>query len=192
LFRYGSAFFVADSAETTGVKWAAPAGGGALTFITESNFSNVASVTVSNCFTSTYDTYFIDFIDCYAATNTDDPHLIPRDASGDLTGLYGSYYTSLYNTGAYSGNYSSNAAFLQMGIDCGSSGNVSNGFVWALGMNKNVLASFQGTWQNGNTISAYNWSGMQGISAKTITGFKFKSSSSNVTGKIRVYGVAKS
>jgi hypothetical protein len=49
---------VADSAETTGLKWQAPAGGG-LVFITSNTFSGSSGVNINNCFTSTYDNYII-------------------------------------------------------------------------------------------------------------------------------------
>jgi hypothetical protein len=50
---------VADSAETTGLKWAAPASGGGLVFITSNTFSGSSGVNINNCFTSTYDNYII-------------------------------------------------------------------------------------------------------------------------------------
>jgi hypothetical protein len=48
----------ADSAEATGIKWAA-ASSGALTLITTGSFSAVTSKSVDNCFTSTYKNYTI-------------------------------------------------------------------------------------------------------------------------------------
>jgi hypothetical protein len=48
----------ADSAETTGLKWATPAaGGGALVLISTASPSSVTSVTFDNVFTSTYRNY---------------------------------------------------------------------------------------------------------------------------------------
>ena len=49
---------VADSVETTGLKWAAPAAG-ALTKISTQTFSGVSSVTFDSVFTSTYKVYFV-------------------------------------------------------------------------------------------------------------------------------------
>ncbi len=50
---------VADSAETTGLKWATPAAG-ALTFIkSETIGSGVSSVTVSSAFSATYENYLV-------------------------------------------------------------------------------------------------------------------------------------
>ena len=52
---------VADSTETLGMKWAAPAGVGALTKIHSSTFSTVSSKSVTDCFSSTYENYKIIF-----------------------------------------------------------------------------------------------------------------------------------
>ena len=49
----------ADSAEATGMKWAAPAGGGGLVFIDRQSFSGVSSISLSNKFSATYDNYKI-------------------------------------------------------------------------------------------------------------------------------------
>lgn len=46
-----------DSAEATGLKWAAPSSG-ALTLITQASFDN-PNISVSNCFSTTYENYLI-------------------------------------------------------------------------------------------------------------------------------------
>ena len=52
---------VADSAEATGLKWAAPGGAGALTLISTTTIgTTVSSVTVSGAFSATYDNYLIN------------------------------------------------------------------------------------------------------------------------------------
>jgi hypothetical protein len=51
---------VADSVETTGLKWVAPASSGALTLVKQQTIgSAVASVTVTDAFSATYDNYLI-------------------------------------------------------------------------------------------------------------------------------------
>ena len=180
-----------DSATTSGLKWATPSSG-ALVFITASTFSNTASAIIDNCFTTTYDDYYVEFVGCYGGTLGDDAYFIPRDANGDVaSGLYGSYH-NVSHTGTVTSTGFTNAAQITMGIDVSDSTNKSFGFVWCRGMAVSNASVFSGQWQNGQTASVWNFSGMNAVAAKTYTGFKFKSSSSNVYGTIRVYGVAKS
>ena len=64
---------VADSAEATGLKWAAPAGGSGLTLISTTTIgSGVSSVTVSNAFSSTYDNYRIIISGGVCSTSNND------------------------------------------------------------------------------------------------------------------------
>jgi hypothetical protein len=50
---------VADSSTSTGLKWAAPSTGGSAVVVAEATFTAASSVTVDNCFTSTYRNYQI-------------------------------------------------------------------------------------------------------------------------------------
>lgn len=74
----------ADSAESTGLKWATPSSG-ALTFISSTNLS--ASVSVSNCFTSTYINYLLVVYITSATTNADVNFRL-RAGSTDTTSGY--------------------------------------------------------------------------------------------------------
>jgi hypothetical protein len=59
---------VADSAESLGMKWAAPAGGGSLVFISSLALTSTTQ-SLNNCFTSTYDNYLINLRIDSATTN---------------------------------------------------------------------------------------------------------------------------
>ena len=179
----------ADSTTATGLKWAAASSGGFI-FITSSTFSNVASVTIDNCFTSTYDTYLVTFVDCYGATAADDAQIQWRYGGSTKTSLYwGSYF--YYNSGAFVTNEFSSASQATISDFVGSSSNTSNGqmFLSKAGASGQIMA--RGQWANADTESANNFGNIV-ISTETYDGLVFKSSSSNVSGTIRVYGMVKS
>jgi hypothetical protein len=86
----------AASGEATGLQWAAPASGG-FVLIASNTFSNVASVTLDDCFNSTYDTYLVTFVDCFGGTAADDAQIQWRYSTTTLTTDYYSsymYYTT--------------------------------------------------------------------------------------------------
>ena len=76
----------ADSAQATGLKWAA-ASSGALTLITSTTISSATSKSVDNCFTSTYQNYKI-FIATSAAASTALVSLRLRASSSDANTNY--------------------------------------------------------------------------------------------------------
>lgn len=68
--------------------------------------SAVSSVTVSNCFSSTYDTYRVIVSGGVGSTNIG----LTVGFSGVSTGFYGGLYGTKYDTGAFSGTGVNNAA----------------------------------------------------------------------------------
>jgi len=94
---------VADSAEATGLKWAAPGGGGSLTLITptstanssgsvstsggEVTFTSVASVSLNGVFTSTYTNYLIT-TDSIIGNGNLDMSMRLRASGSDTTSNY--------------------------------------------------------------------------------------------------------
>ena len=77
--------FVADSGETTGLKWQAPAAGAGLTLITNQAFTAVSSYSLpASTFTTTYNNYEIHLdITAFSASNTFVGRL--RSGSTDLS-----------------------------------------------------------------------------------------------------------
>jgi hypothetical protein len=183
---------VADSTAATGLKWATPAtAASGLTFITRNSFSGVASVAIDSIFSSTYYSYLVVIENIYAATATDDLHLQMRYGSTTQTSNYQGAAiavgisavtltspqtgtTSEFTLSTYTGNSTYPSSF-------------------ALYFNR-VGQSSQNPRFYGNGAQAdaglSHWIGGWTTISQTYTGILLKSSSSNITGVVSVYGLA--
>jgi hypothetical protein len=179
----------------TAPEWGSSTSG--LTFITRQTFSNVANTgtTFDGVFTSSYFNYLIQIESLSAATGTDDLHLQLRYAGP--TTQAANYWGSSWGTpsGGTAGTNTgmSNEAQWTLSLVTGDSTNVGAGLinVWHVG-NGSDRPSITGNYaQIANGTSAQNVFGGQLDNARTYTGFLFKSSSSNISGTISVYGLAK-
>lgn len=181
----------ADSTAATGLKWAAAAGGAGMTFISRSTFSNVASVDI-DAFNDTYETYFMVIENIHGATNADD--ILIRGRYSTTTHTSADYYAAnpvtrydnsswtWYNTNGGTGFITiteTNSAYPAQGFfyfnDVGDASRymaVSGQWATRSGMNMGVFA--------GEIFSQQTW-----------TGVRILSSSSNITGSISMYGLAK-
>lgn len=187
----------ADSTVSTGLKWATPtAASSGLTLIKRASFSNVAgtSTTFDDVFSSTYQAYQIIIEKIYATTAADDLQFQLRYAgpTTQTTGYYGNMMTMTYDVTTLTGFSINNAAqaTLNTGI-----GNVTNG--------QNSSAELTVFCPNDNTtrvrLNGSSYDAANGVTSvfgafsdtlRTYTGFLLKSSSTNITGTVSVYGLA--
>jgi hypothetical protein len=179
----------ADSAEATGLKWAA-ASSGALTLISRTTFSNVAGQAFDNVFTSTYKTYMAIIENITAATATDDLQLQFRYA-GPTTEL--GYYAGLSymtNSAGFAFTGSSGTTQATIGNYIGASTETTTGTIYfnRVGQGTNVYGQFYG--QSTNVGPDINVFGGYTQSQRNYTGFLLKSSSTNVSGTVAIYGLA--
>jgi hypothetical protein len=160
LFRYGSAFFVADSAETTGLKWAA-ASSGSMTSLASGNLSTTTTI-------SSISSAYKDLVLILRNPRPD------TDGEGfnlRLNGNSGSVYKGDIAWAQTTGSFSSTAIQLCGGID---NATTSPSFIYvripdyANGKSTWKVVFIQGVTNNQTTATnwnVYNYSGISNITA---------------------------
>lgn len=181
----------ADSAETTGLKWATPAApASGLTFIRRSTFSNVANTgtTFDGVFTSTYKSYFMIIEEMFAAGGTDDPQIQFRASAATTTTTYDSAAYVLDNGGGTSTALNNGGAQMSFSSATGASTYLSSGTFTITGVGNMADATMTGLYYSGSTGQAAFMGGTRaGIQ---FDGFLLKSASSNISGTVAIYGLA--
>jgi hypothetical protein len=176
------------------VKWATPAvAASGLTLISRQTASNVASLSMDSVFTSTYKSYVIYIEKFYAATAADDLLFVLRYGTTDQATAYYGASGSLKNDGTGLTNTSTNngTAFI---LTTDSASSASN-FVINLnqvGQGSGPLPAFHGTGFRQEQGNAAIFFGGLAYAAQAYSGIKFKSSSSNITIDVAIYGLAAS
>ena len=178
--------------------WATPAvAASGLTFIQRTSFSNVATTTTSfdGCFTSTYTQYLIRIETMYAGTAADDLYLQYRYAgpTTQAADYYGSVQSSAANTSALTYIGSNGAAQMSIFTGIGSSTEPGGGQINVTKVgNTSETPVLYGQYSTTGGSAMSGFFGCVQVTARTYTGFILSSSSSNITGTVSVYGMAKS
>lgn len=184
---------VADSSTATGLKWAA-ASSGALTLVKRATFTNVANTgtTFDNVFTSTYPSYLVVIEQIYAVTSTDDLWLNLRYGGTTQAGTsYAGAITMASDSGVTGNTFTAAQAKMTLSNQCGG---VTDYVSMRLNFNgvgnTSEWAGFHGTGiQTGGTTTMLIGGAV--LTARTYDGFILQSQSSNITGTISIYGLAK-
>lgn len=180
----------ADSSTATGLKWAAPAGGGTgLAFVNKTTFSGVTSQSINNVFTSTYTNYKI-IVKIVGLGN--DLNLRMRASGTDNTSS--EYWNNLvYGQGAVvssAGSASANTSFLKI-----TQGNTGNGYcsIDLYSPQETALTGISGLGTGRYSGSEFLGSSKTGEMTVTTSydGFTIFCSS-NMTGEVLVYGYTNS
>lgn len=170
--------------------WATPAPSG-MTLINRTSYSNVASQTFDNVFSTTYKSYMIVVEKNHAATGSDDFQLIFRYGTTDSTNHYSLVNYYAFNSSTLQQVSVGGGAAMSLSPEAGTSGFpvVMTIMVGNIGSGSNAYPNIYGTGYNNNSSHSL-WFGGYAYDNQTYTGFKVKSTSSNITGTIAVYGLA--
>jgi hypothetical protein len=180
----------------SGSSWVTKSGSTAgLTLITRQTFTNVATTTTTfdSVFSSTYTQYLIRFESMYAATAANDLYMQMRTVGTTYSGANYMWAQSVINNNATTGVFAlgSQARWVlanEVGISARPAmGELSIGKVG----NASEKPVFNGRYYDPEAQSATTNGGYLEQS-DTYTGFILSSSSSNITGTVSVYGLAKS
>jgi len=180
----------------TAPEWGAAGGASGLTLIKRASFSNVAgtSTTFDDVFSSTYQAYQIVVEKIYATTATDDLQFQLRYAgpTTQTTGYNGNLITMIYNSTTVTGVSVNAATQSTLNTEIGNvtSGQNSSAIFTVFCPNDNatrVRINGGGT-DTGNGVMSFF--GQFNDTLRTYTGFLLKSSSTNITGTVSVYGLA--
>jgi hypothetical protein len=176
------------------IKWATPAGGGGgMTLISRTSFSNVASQAFDGVFTSTYDTYFVNIDEIYAATAADDLQWQFRYAgpTTQTSAYYAANFGYTYLNALVTAGID-NASELTLATQTGASDRLNSAqlYVNQVG-NASEYPVVNGLVFNNPGLAATVVGGLAFV-ARTYTGFLLKSASTNITGTVSIFGVNKS
>lgn len=172
----------------TAPEWTTPSSG-ALVHISTTAFSNVATQDFSAVFSATYKSYLVVINKISAATQTDDFQIQFRYGTSVQSTDYYGYSNYSTSGGATAIDATSAAAQFTIANRTGASSIPSGGFFYCYNMaNATGYASINGQ------FNAYALDGVQFTgycyAAQTFNGFRLKSSSSNITGNVSIYGLA--
>jgi hypothetical protein len=178
----------ADSTTSTGVAWAY----GGMTLISRSTFSNVASQIFSSVFDlSLYRSYKIVFEQVSGATGGDDLQIQMRYGSTTMaSGYYGVTYGYPYNSSTLNIIGHNNLTAFSLNADIGSAGYPTSA---TIDMNFQTGGYGIVSWVGGSyaPLTAVGQTIQGGCSnAENYTGLLIKSSSSNISGTVAIYGLA--
>lgn len=193
----GNMSYLSDTNSTeyySGSAWVAVGSAGS-TLVKRASFSAVASTTTTfdSVFTTTYANYLVVIDTLFAATTADDLQMQMRYGAVTQTGAnyYGSTYGSIY-TGTQTNTGSNAAAQFTISQSTGSSTFPASGFmIFSRVGNGSQTPNWNGHYVDMSSSGAAYFFGGTTQTAQTYDGFLLKSASTNITGTVSVYGLAK-
>ena len=165
-----------------------------MSFISRTSFSNVASQAIDSVFSSTYFNYLVVIEGIYAATAADDLQMQMRySGTTQTTGYNGNLISAVRDNTTITNTNQNAASQFTLGLV---SGDATESNAYQMVFTRVGNSSQEALWSGTGTLgaSSYGSAFFAGSvhTPQTYTGFLLKSSSSNITGIVSVYGLAKS
>jgi hypothetical protein len=180
----------ADSAEATGLKWAAPASG-AVTLIARTAFTGVTSQAFDSVFTSTYKSYMVIIENFVGTTAGDDLQIQFRYGSTTKTS---NYYSTSWTTyiGATQQFSNNNDSFITANVGSGSTGSPVTGTLWFNKVGQTTeKPTVRGQTFNTDNTTNNQFGASNSDAANNYTGFLLKAEGGgNIAGTVAIYGLA--
>ena len=180
---------VADSSQTTGLKWAT-ASAGALTLITQGTFSSSAGVNIDSCFTSTYTNYLVVW-DRITSASTQGQFQFRSGGSTNTNATYNwsSYYIPL---GSSPLGYEVGGSQTSVSTGMGESSSITSvTMLYVFQPQASQYTTY--TWTNQHGGGYTQWGGGRFANTTSFDGIRLAPASGNFTsGSYQVYGLAKS
>jgi hypothetical protein len=176
---------VADSAEATGLKWAAPGGASALTKITSASFSAVTTLDIDSLFSATYKRYMV-ILSLQASSSSE---LNLRFRAGGTTKTTSDYYGSGWSIDRANATFNNGqaAASSKTISQDATGGNLIVMYFMRVG-NTSEKPVFTGILNGGAGQRSGHFGGTYDV-ADTYTGINLFLSANNMTGDYQVYGL---
>jgi len=170
----------ADSTEATGLKWVTPATpSSGLTLITTLSPSSVTEVTADNVFTATYENYLIEIALDQSANSVLFAQL--RSSGSNLT-------SGTYTYDAVAGPAQTSQTSWELSANTGGACTLVNAFT--LFRPELAATTFGVSSRMASVDNASQQYGYINTNASAYDGIRIAGSSGNITGKIRIYGLA--
>ena len=176
----------ADSAEATGLKWATPSSG-ALALVSTTTLSASGSFNITSCFSATYDDYFILIDEIVGSTGSYFNYGL-RTGSTNSTASY--KYVNYAYTFAGSNGSSNSTGDSSMGALDWTTTDADAGSLFITLRGPYLAKATQSSIQKSQNAGASMQNGLHAV-ATSYESMWFTVNSGTVSGKIRIYGLAK-